>query len=129
MKALALEMRQGTGSALKVDKLENWLDEWLLQNPAITAAYSNITRETLKKDLRTATFIIRAGDKNFSFAHTSLQEYFLACYLADAVVEEDRPQSWAIAPPSPEALSFLAEILTIEQDGILLKLKWKMIDF
>jgi hypothetical protein len=64
----------------------------------------------MKEDLRTATFLVREGDDRFRFAHTSLQEYFLAGYLRRALVEEN-PEAWDLPNVSPETLDFLGQWL------------------
>lgn len=63
--------------------------------------------------MRTATFLARRdeGEKSaFRFAHTSLQEFFLATYLL-AAVRENRPGRWAMRAPSRETLDFLGQLL------------------
>ena len=59
-------------------------------------------QEVLEEDFRTATFVLRPDDSQdrFRFAHTSLQEYFLAGYLHRALVEGEQ-QNWEMDVPSP----------------------------
>ena len=45
----------------------------------------------------------------FRFAHTSLQEYFLACYLVEAL-ETGRAEAWALPMPSRETFDFMVEL-------------------
>ncbi|NTW70362.1 MAG: TIR domain-containing protein, partial [Chlorobiaceae bacterium] len=116
MKALAFELHRRSGGGISAEELEEWLDTWLYHHPVIKDAYSNMNRETLKKDLRTATFIIREQDKEFSFAHTSLQEYFLAGYLLDAFSSPNtQDETLAIPLPSNETLNFAAEMLALDE--------------
>jgi WD40 repeat protein len=128
MEAMALEIHQRGERSIKTEDLEEWLDQWLLQNPAIQSAYTNINRETLKKDLRTATFIIREQDKDFRFAHTSLQEYFLARHIINLLSRRtfDIPkdiQGLAMPFPSRETLDFAVEILANEKGKAAFLLK------
>jgi len=95
--------------------IEEWLDAFLYENPVLAAAYANKDREVLKEDLRTATFIVRPDDESFRFAHTSLQEYFLACYLHRAL-REGRPERLALTLPSLETLDFLLQLLASRED-------------
>ncbi|HZH13345.1 MAG TPA: TIR domain-containing protein [Archangium sp.] len=99
-----------------VERLETWLDEYLARDSVLAAAYVNKDRAVLKEDLRTATFVLRPTleEKHFRFAHTSLQEYFLATYLVRALVE-GKVDRWDLPRVvSRETLEFLGQILAIE---------------
>jgi WD40 repeat protein len=103
--------REGT-KQWDVERLEAWLDEYLVSSPILSAAYANKDRNVLKEDLRTATFVLRptTEEKHFRFAHTSLQEYFLASHLARALTEE-KLGCWDLPMVSRETLDFLGQIL------------------
>jgi hypothetical protein len=77
---------------------------------------SHRDRDVLKEDLRTATFILRPDteEKHFRFAHTSLQEFFLASYLARAL-RERAASRWDLPMPSAETLDFFGQILAWER--------------
>ena len=94
------------------EDVETWLDQYLYDHPRLAGAYSTKEREVLKEDLRTATFIVRPDDERFRFAHTSLQEYFLACYLYRGL-KENKTQYWDLTLPSLETLNFLGQQLEI----------------
>lgn len=94
------------------DELDEWLDVFLYENPILAAAYQNSNRAVLKEDLRTATFVVRSND-HFSFAHTSLQEFFLAAYLQRALYSGTRDNWRLTVSPSPETLEFLVQLLLI----------------
>ena len=111
------------------DALGAWFHDRLealrIRDPQARRDYTGMLSDRLEEDLRTATLLAprntapseQEGEKNaegFGFAHTSMQEYFLAVYLADAV-REDRPEDWAMAIPSVETLNFLAQALELEQ--------------
>lgn len=115
MEALAAALWRSGEKQWDVDRLEDWFDEFLHQNPAIAAAYANKDRSLLKEDLRTATFVLRPDteEKNFRIAHTSLQEYFLACHLARAL-KEKADAAWDMPIASLETLDFLGQILALE---------------
>ena len=88
-------------------QVREWLANQLIQTDVLKARYGKYNFEILEEDFRTATFVLRPGDsKNrFRFAHTSLQEYFLACYLRDGLLSGDG-EGWNLPMPSPERLSF-----------------------
>ena len=73
----------------------------------------------LKKDLRTATFLVGGGKRDFRFAHTSLQEFFLAAFLLRAL-RDDQPEQWDLPKPSRETLDFLGQMMLTEDDGLAL---------
>ncbi|WNG15045.1 TIR domain-containing protein [Cystobacter fuscus] len=97
------------------DRLEDWLDDVLTASPTLTSIYGHKDRTVLKEDLRTATFVLRGttDEKHFRFAHTSLQEYFLAAYLVHAL-SEGRLDRWDLPMVSRETLDFLGEMLALE---------------
>ncbi len=100
-------------SALPAKEIEDWFMGWLMDNPTIAFRYKTVEPELLEEDLRTATFLCREDDEQgsrFRFSHTSLQEYFLANYLLQAI-SDNKPEAWAIAKPSRETLVFLAQLL------------------
>jgi WD domain, G-beta repeat/Pentapeptide repeats (8 copies) len=53
---------------------------------------------------------VRHRETEFRFAHTSLQEFFLAGYLHRALVEGGL-EDWALPRPSRETLDFLGQLL------------------
>ena len=94
-----------------------WMEQWLLvflnKHPEMELDYSSRTPAQWKQDFRTATFLSRRGN-DFAFAHSSLLEYFLARSMADALLTDDRSESftaWDIPRPSQESLTFFGEIL------------------
>ena len=88
MEDLAAAMWREGAKQWDSDRLENWFDDFLAadENRALAGAYQSKDHDVLKEDLRTATFVLRPDieEKHFRFAHTSLQEFFLASYLRDA---------------------------------------------
>ena len=72
--------RQGS-RLIEAKLIEDWFHSWLDDQPALRVRYKSLHPEQLEEDLRTATFLSRRdGDtgSEFQFAHTSLQEFFLA---------------------------------------------------
>ena len=94
-------------------QVESWLDAELRSDPRLKERYADFyrgkAREILFEDLRTSTFVVRPGEDGFRFAHTSIQEYFLARHLFETLCDGDA-DAWANIAPSPECLDFLAEI-------------------
>jgi WD40 repeat protein len=110
MEHFAAALWRAGARSWSVGDLEQWLVDFLEARPNLAAHYHGKAREQLKEDLRTATFLVREGDDQFRFAHTSLQEYFLAGYLRRALVE-GRPEAWDLPRVSRESLDFLGQWL------------------
>jgi uncharacterized protein YjbI with pentapeptide repeats len=91
-------------------QMDQWLIDFLIDNPRVNAHYEGVSRELLKLDLRTATFLVREGENTFRFAHTSLQEFFVASRLASTLVE-GQPEAWQVRGVSEETLDFLGQLL------------------
>ena len=94
-----------------------WMETWMLQflhdHPDMELDYKERMPDQWKQDFRTATFLARRGD-NFSFAHSSLLEYFLAKRLADSLEAESEDEAlaaWDITRPSDECFAFFAELI------------------
>jgi len=119
MEALAAALWRSGEKQWDVDHLEEWFDEFLHQNPAIASAYANKDRALLKEDLRTATFVLRPDTeaKHFRFAHTSLQEYFLASHLFRALVDKADAE-WDMPMVSLETLDFLGQTLATNPSSV-----------
>ena len=121
MEDLAAAMWRDGAKQWEADRLESWLDEFLADeaNRALAGAYQTKDSDVLKEDLRTATFVLRPDteEKHFRFAHTSLQEFFLAAYLARAL-RERASQRWDMPMPSTETLEFLGQILSWERSAL-----------
>ena len=93
-----------------VDDVEQWLVDFLAARPDLERHYSERTPNLWKEDLRTATFLVRRNDDTFAFAHTSMQEFFLARYLFKALNSADL-DAWQGPVPSRETLDFLGQLL------------------
>ncbi|MDQ5988405.1 MAG: Tol-Pal system protein TolB [Syntrophus sp. SKADARSKE-3] len=120
--------------------LEAWLDAWLGKLPAYATVLQK-PRDLLHQDLRNSTFLKRIDakkpeDSRFEFAHTSLQEFFLADYLFRSLREAAQiPENgelirfnWVLPMVSEETLDFLGQILA--EDGphsaeLLVLTKWR----
>ena len=94
-----------------------WMEKWMLKflhtHPDMELDYEKRMPDQWKQDFRTATFLTRRGD-DFSFAHSSLLEYFLAVRLADSLEadsEDEALDAWDITRPSDEAFAFFAELI------------------
>ena len=83
----------------------NDLRKWFIKHPL---CIGNENVESLLTDLRNATFLVRPGNEDFAFAHTSILEYFLAVRLYRSL-EEDDVKIWEDLNPSREALDFLVQ--------------------
>ena len=71
---LAWQMHRQEKRSFKNDRLEQFLEDWLKSR---RHAYPTKPQEILEGDLRNASLLVRVNDE-FRFAHTSLQEFFIA---------------------------------------------------
>ncbi|MFZ9091899.1 MAG: NACHT domain-containing protein, partial [Planctomycetaceae bacterium] len=115
MEQLALALHREGERSWDVDKLEDWLDQFLIQNPAIerNAAVSDV--RILKEDLRAATFVVRPDQQDgnrFQFAHTSLQEFFIASALVDSLDKQDG-SAWDLPRVSHETFDFVGQLIEV----------------
>lgn len=125
MPALAAHLWRSGTRHIAYQELHRWFHQWRAGQADLAERYgpAAYNQTKLEEDLRTATFVVRDdGDdkrpEGFRFGHSSLQEYFLADYLA-AAVTADRPEDWVMPIPSAETIHFLAEILQITQAQLL----------
>ncbi|MGA8514867.1 MAG: NACHT domain-containing protein, partial [Burkholderiaceae bacterium] len=125
MPALAAHLWCQGARSLPYDALHIWFHQWRASQPDLRERYAPqaYNQNKLEEDLRTASFMVRQdGDaqhnEGFRFAHSSLQEFFLAQHLANAV-QANRAQDWAMPLPSPETLGFLADILVNQQADLV----------
>jgi WD40 repeat protein/uncharacterized protein YjbI with pentapeptide repeats len=110
MEHLAAALWRSGKRAWNVDDLDQWLIDFFEDNPRLAAHYVGLDRSLLKEDLRTATFLVRVGEADFRFAHSSLQEFFLASFLHRAV-KEGQAERWDLPVASPETLDFLGQFV------------------
>jgi WD40 repeat protein/nucleoside phosphorylase len=128
---LAAHLWKTRSSSLPVDDLEEWFHDWLEAQPKIYRLYEKLDRTLLEEDMRNTTFLSRvdrtANDSSYRFAHTSLQEFFLAEFLVDAI-RKNESQLWEgdssqekILCPSVETLDFMGQILAEVHDRKLMR--------
>lgn len=108
MEDLAAQMARTGESSWAVTDVEQWLAEFIA-DPAVAVHYEHAARRLLQQDFRTATFVVNEGDDRFRFGHTSIREYFLACYLLRRLLESDF-DTWEFSLSS-ETLDFVAQLL------------------
>ena len=69
----------------------SWMEEWMLEfidsHEKMKRHYTAWEPDLWKQDLRTATFLTLRNN-TFSFAHSSLLEYFLAVRLSDSLLAD-----------------------------------------
>jgi|GEM_PF-1269867 len=120
MELLAAYLWREEARSIDVQRLETWVERVLLEDPVWSQAYGDqfkITaeRQSLLEDFRTATLLGRWDGEAFRFAHTSLQEYFLARYLMAALDTGDL-EAWTLPMPSKETFNFLVELREINSE-------------
>ncbi|MEM9280703.1 MAG: AAA family ATPase [Verrucomicrobiota bacterium] len=117
MEHLAADLWRDEAREWPWEQVSEWLDEFLYANPKIADRYARdgVSTETLFQDFRTATFFLRpdASDDGFRFAHTSLQEYFLAGHLIRSLITgvNAATNAFETAAPSNETLSFFEQMM------------------
>ncbi|MES2208328.1 MAG: NACHT domain-containing protein [Pseudomonadota bacterium] len=125
MELFAAELWKSGKQVWNIQDVESWFVHLLNLKPEIKEHYTlgkdslflNQLLDMLKGDLRAATFLVRIGN-NFCFAHTSLQEFFLAAYLHRALLE-NRIEAWNLALVSQETLDFLGQLISEDEDNDL----------
>ncbi len=118
MEQLALALHREGERSWPVDKLEAWLDQFLISHLEIERNATVADPRILKEDLRTATFVVRPEDpagNRFQFAHTSLQEFFLASALVESL-DRENGQAWDIPLVSIETLEFVGQLLQLASE-------------
>ena len=95
---------------MKAKDLNEWLYEWLDTSRYLTSKYATLNHDRLEEDLRNSTFLARSNDDVFRFSHTSMQEYFVAKYLYEAV-KHDNAAAWNMPKPSDETLDFFGQMM------------------
>ncbi|MGZ0167359.1 MAG: NACHT domain-containing protein, partial [Planctomycetales bacterium] len=100
------------------NEVRDWLATQLVRTDVLRARYRDIAFEILEEDFRTATFVLRPSQSlnSFRFAHTSLQEYFLACFLKECLLNGESA-GWNLPLPSMETLEFLGQLIAVEKNG------------
>jgi WD40 repeat protein/nucleoside phosphorylase/uncharacterized protein YjbI with pentapeptide repeats len=101
-------------------RVERWLENFYASHLVWQARYNGkCDFELLLEDLRTATFIVRpeTSPDHFRFAHTSLQEYFLASHLSRALADKADAE-WDMPMVSLETLDFLGQILATNPSSV-----------
>ncbi len=114
---LAAWMWRSGSRLVDSNALEAWLHEQL-DEPEFARRYTGVDKDKLEEDLRTATFVVREDSDRgsaFRFAHTSIQEFFLARFLLDAM-EADHREAWCIPRVNAETLEFLGQLLAEHPD-------------
>ncbi len=121
---LAAELWRAGKRIIQASDLEAWFHRWLDSQPDLRLRYARLHPDQLEEDLRTATFLARQDaelpqDCGFRFAHSSMQEFFLADYLFTAI-ENNTPEDWTMDRPSRETLDFLGQRLAEANNPALL---------
>jgi uncharacterized protein YjbI with pentapeptide repeats len=112
--------RQGQ-CLIEAEQLETWFGRWLRADDDLRDRYKDLSRGKLEEDLRNPTCLSRQdgateNHSGFRFAHTLMQEFFVAQYLFD-VLRSNEPQRWPMRQPSNETLDFLGQMLSEARDG------------
>ncbi|MEN3792749.1 WD40 repeat domain-containing protein, partial [Fulvimarina sp. MAC3] len=115
--SLALHLWRKRSPSLSIDELEDWFDQEVssiegLQS--ILRAGSAVTRNLLQTELRNASLLVRAGEQDFRFVHTSFQEFFLAEAIWIKLRDGSLGAEVDFSAPSLETAEFLFDIVETE---------------
>jgi WD40 repeat protein len=112
MQRLAAHLWQEGMKSIPCEALNRWLRREIVSDPVWIHTYGDALKshpEALLEHFRDATFLGRWDGEAFRFAHTSLQEYFLACHLVEAL-EAGKAEAWELPMPSRETFDFMVEL-------------------
>jgi WD40 repeat protein len=116
MMHLALALWKNGARGWSNAQLEAWLVDFRNDNNEYRAAAADKAIELLKEDLRNSTFIVRLADDQFRFAHTSMQEYFLASALFEELKGNSIQGAWSSDLMNAETFDFLGELILESKD-------------
>eukprot|EP01028_Stygiella_incarcerata_P002050 TRINITY_DN13806_c0_g1_i5.p1 TRINITY_DN13806_c0_g1~~TRINITY_DN13806_c0_g1_i5.p1 ORF type:complete len:789 (-),score=-129.00 TRINITY_DN13806_c0_g1_i5:16-2382(-) len=68
--------------SIDIDKLNDWLNTFIYDTK-VFKKYQNKDFDLLELDLRNSTLLVRFGEKQFGFSHTSFYEYFISEYIIE----------------------------------------------
>lgn len=127
MEELAGQLWRAGQLQWKSDEIDDWLVTFLEERPEMRLHYAERAPDIWKEDLRTATFLTRTNEDTFSFAHSSLREYFLARYFIRVLNSAPSDVSAArdlltVAVPSRETLDFMGQGISALPQGSQLSL-------
>ena len=118
LSTLAYDMWSDNRQRLSVDDLNEWLHEWIGENPKRSVrdlGGDNIKWRELEIDLRNTTLLIRFGEDDFGFSHSSMQEYFLARYIYTESIK--KPTLGLHKRPSKLTVKFLLDMVATSRDS------------
>ena len=109
LQTLALELWQRRAAALPVAELDQWFDSYAESQSGLRLMFSGKaqTRNLLHTELHNANLLVRFGDSDFAFVHSSFYEYFLALALFNCP-DLETYQDWSQL--SAETCAFIWEI-------------------
>jgi WD40 repeat protein/energy-coupling factor transporter ATP-binding protein EcfA2 len=124
MRRLAVELWRRGAKSMSARDLETWFEETIVRDPVMERSYGRHlepgTRDSLLEDLRTATLVARWDGDSFRFAHTSIQEYFVAVHLVECL-RNPEPDGWNLPTPSDETFDFFAQLLEADPQSRALR--------
>ena len=104
--ALAIALHQSGGSTLEYAQLALFVDNARIQ------IGTSVTTSEFEADVRVCSFLVRADETGFRFAHRSFLEYFVSQYLVNLLLsikdEDQAAVSSRNTPPPSELQAFLS---------------------
>ena len=123
---LALHFWENGEQRMNINNLNDWYQTWLRRDRDMFAQYETEGSEQLEKDLRNSSLLLRFGQDEFGFTHSSMQEYFLARKLLSQWIDV----GYSLAKPvSSLTEQFIGELLVLLKDGERRKLHEQLADY
>lgn len=78
---LAATLWNKSGQVWNIDDLNDWFQDWLIRDDSLARQYQREDSNILEMDLRNSSLLIRFGEKEFGFSHSSMHEFFLSQWI------------------------------------------------
>lgn len=116
LEQIAARLMKKRDSNIRFDEIPSLIRSW---NEAITP----VDTAAIDRELRTATFLERDDDGNYTFSHRSFLEFFFARFLISSAAL-DNPAPWDGQNFVREVYLFIRDLVLRRKDCIKILVKW-----